>query len=129
MNITQIRNATQLITYAGKRFLIDPMLAPKGTYPGFPGTARADIRNPMVDLPVDVQTLLDADAVIVTHTHADHWDQYAVELIAKGKPIYVQNDSDAAAAQPGIYQPDDHDRGNNVRRYPDSENPRRPARY
>ncbi|MGM3314096.1 hypothetical protein ACS136_23035, partial [Enterobacter hormaechei subsp. steigerwaltii] len=23
MNITQIRNATQLITYAGKRFLID----------------------------------------------------------------------------------------------------------
>ncbi len=130
MNITQIRNATQLITYAGKRFLIDPMLAPKGTYPGFPGTARADIRNPMVDLPVDVQTLLDADAVIVTHTHADHWDQYAVELIAKGKPIYVQNDSDAALLRSqGIYQPDDHDRGNNVRRYPDSENPRRPARY
>jgi L-ascorbate metabolism protein UlaG (beta-lactamase superfamily) len=27
MNITHIRNATQLITYAGKRFLIDPMLA------------------------------------------------------------------------------------------------------
>ena len=80
----------------GKTLLIDPMLAPKGTYPGFPGTARADIRNPMVELPVDVQTLLDADAVIVTHTHADHWDQYAVELIAKGKPIYVQNDSDAA---------------------------------
>ena len=63
MNITQIRNATQLITYAGKRFLIDPMLAPKGAYPGFPGTARADIRNPMVELPVDVQTLLDTDAV------------------------------------------------------------------
>ncbi|HGH4599755.1 MBL fold metallo-hydrolase [Enterobacter hormaechei] len=96
MNITQIRNATQLITYAGKRFLIDPMLAPKGAYPGFPGTARADIRNPMVELPVDVQTLLDTDAVIVTHTHDDHWDQYAVELIAKHKPIYVQNDSDAA---------------------------------
>jgi L-ascorbate metabolism protein UlaG (beta-lactamase superfamily) len=30
MKITQIRNATQLITYAGKRFLIDPMLAKKG---------------------------------------------------------------------------------------------------
>lgn len=36
MNITHIRNATQLITYAGKRFLIDPMLAPQGAYPGFP---------------------------------------------------------------------------------------------
>ena len=23
--------------------------------------------------------------MIVPHTHADHWDQYAVELIAKGK--------------------------------------------
>lgn len=96
MNITHIRNATQLITYAGKRFLIDPMLAPKGAYPGFPGTARADIRNPMVELPVDVKTLLDVDAVIVTHTHDDHWDQAAIELIAKDKPVYVQNDSDAA---------------------------------
>ncbi len=38
MNITQIRNATLLITYAGKRLLIDPMLAPKDAYPGFPGT-------------------------------------------------------------------------------------------
>ncbi|WP_431833020.1 MBL fold metallo-hydrolase, partial [Citrobacter freundii] len=39
---------------------------------------------------------LDADAVIVTHTHDDHWDRAAVELIAKDKPIYVQNDRDAA---------------------------------
>lgn len=36
MNITQIRNATQLITYAGKRFLIDPMLAPKVLIRVFP---------------------------------------------------------------------------------------------
>ena len=87
MNITHIRNATQLITYAGKRFLIDPMLAPQGAYPGFPGTAHAERRNPTVELPVDVNTLLDADAVIVTHTHDDHWDRAAAELIAKDKPI------------------------------------------
>jgi L-ascorbate metabolism protein UlaG (beta-lactamase superfamily) len=30
--------------------------------------------------------------VIVTHTHDDHWDQAAIELIAKDKPVYVQND-------------------------------------
>lgn len=35
MKITQIRNATQIIQYAGKTFLIDPLLAPKGSYPGF----------------------------------------------------------------------------------------------
>ncbi len=96
MNITQIRNATLLITYAGKRLLIDPMLAPKDAYPGFPGTAHAERRNPMVELPVNVNTLLNADAVIVTHTHDDHWDRTAAELIAKDKPIYVQNDRDAA---------------------------------
>ncbi|MGV2399060.1 MAG UNVERIFIED_CONTAM: hypothetical protein MIL04_26180, partial [Klebsiella aerogenes] len=39
MNITHIRNATQIIEYAGKKFLIDPMLADKGAWPGFPGTA------------------------------------------------------------------------------------------
>ena len=96
MNITHIRNATQLITYAGKRFLVDPMLAPKDAYPGFPNTARETIRNPMVELPCAVETLLDVDAIIVTHTHDDHWDRTAAELIAKDKPIYVQNDRDAA---------------------------------
>lgn len=96
MNITQIRNATQLLTYAGKRFLIDPMLADKDAYPGFPGTARANIRNPMVALPVSVDTLLDVDAIIVTHTHPDHWDDAAASVIPKSMPIYVQNDNDEA---------------------------------
>lgn len=95
MNITQIRNATQLITYGGKRFLIDPMLSPKDAFPGFPGTARAGIRNPMVDLPVSVESLLEVDAVIVTHTHEDHWDRAASELIPKTMPIFVQNQHDA----------------------------------
>ena len=50
MNIKQIRNATLLIEYAGTRFLVDPMLAPKGAYPGFAGTANSHLRNPLVDL-------------------------------------------------------------------------------
>lgn len=79
MKITQIRNATQIITYAAKRFLVDPMLAPKGAWPGFPGTAHAEIRNPMVDLPFGVDKIVDVDAVIVTHTHEDHWDQAALD--------------------------------------------------
>ncbi|CBG87184.1 MBL fold metallo-hydrolase [Citrobacter rodentium] len=95
MNITQIRNATQLITYGGKTFLIDPLLAPKGAYPGFPGTARAEIRNPTVELPCDIDSLLQADALIVTHLHADHWDDVAAKVVPKDKPIYVQNARDA----------------------------------
>lgn len=94
MKIMQVRNATQVITFAGKKFLIDPMLGKKGAYPGFAGTARSEIRNPMVGLPVEIETLLDVDAIIVTHTHLDHWDDAAVAQIPKDKLIYVQNESD-----------------------------------
>lgn len=96
MKITQVRNATQIIEYAGKRFLIDPMLSDKGSWPGFEGTARSEIRNPMVELPLDISTLLDVDAIIVTHTHPDHWDQAAADVVPKEKLIYVQNENDEA---------------------------------
>lgn len=95
MNITQIRNATQCISFGGKTFLIDPMLAAKGAYPGFAGTARAEIRNPTVDLPVNIDNLLNVDALIVTHLHEDHWDKVAARVVPKDKPIYVQNEQDA----------------------------------
>lgn len=95
MNMTQVRNATLIIEYAGQKLLIDPMLAKQGAYPGFPGTANAHLRNPLVDLPLSIDDILDVDAIIVTHTHPDHWDQAAVDLIAKDKLIFVQNEQDA----------------------------------
>ncbi|POT58487.1 hypothetical protein C3432_11410 [Citrobacter amalonaticus] len=97
MKITQIRNATQLIAFGDKTFLIDPMLAPKGAYPGFAGTARAEIRNPCVELPCAIDTLMQVDAIIVTHLHEDHWDEAASRVVPKDKSIYVQNDQDAQA--------------------------------
>lgn len=96
MKITQVRNATQILEFAGKKFLIDPMLSAKGVWPGFEGTVRSEIRNPMVDLPMDINTLLGVDAIIVTHTHPDHWDEAAADLIPKNKLIYVQNEGDEA---------------------------------
>ena len=83
MNITQIRNATQHITFGGMTFLVDPMLAAKGAYPGFAGTARAEFRNPTVDLPIDIDTLLNVDAIIVTHLHEDHWYEVAARVVPK----------------------------------------------
>lgn len=35
------------------------------------------------------------DALIVTHTHPDHWDMAAQESIPKDLPIFVQNAGDA----------------------------------
>lgn len=33
MQFQQIRGATSIITYGGKKFLLDPFLAPKGAVP------------------------------------------------------------------------------------------------
>ncbi|MTC61384.1 MBL fold metallo-hydrolase [Providencia rustigianii] len=85
MKITQIRNATQIIDYADKRFLIDPMLGEKESYPGFDGTANTHIQMPMVDLPYDINSLLNINAIIVTHTHLDHWADAAVQAIPTDK--------------------------------------------
>lgn len=91
-----IRNATSKISYAGKIFLIDPMLAKKGAYPGFEGTVRSYLRNPLVELPMPTQDVLKGvDAVIVTHTHLDHWDGGEHQFIPKGMPLFVQNEVDA----------------------------------
>jgi hypothetical protein len=57
--ITQIRNATLHIDYAGVRFLVDPMLADRRSWPGFEGTVNSEERNPLVHLPGQVRGLLD----------------------------------------------------------------------
>ena len=73
-----IRNATGRLNYAGKTFLIDPMLAEKGRYAGFEGTLNSHLRNPLVELPMKAEdTFKDVDAIILTHTHEDHWDEVA----------------------------------------------------
>lgn len=96
VQMQQIRNATVKITYGETTFLVDPMLAKKGAYPGFDGTYRSELRNPLIELPMSAQDVLaGVDAVIVTHTHLDHWDDAAQQLLPKDVPLFVQNQSDA----------------------------------
>lgn len=91
----QIRNATGRIVYNGLTILVDPILCPKGEYPGFElatSPERKKMRNPLIELPVPVEEILkDLDAVILTHTHLDHWEAYAAKLIPKYIPIFVQH--------------------------------------
>lgn len=101
MKITQVRNATVIIEYAGKKFLIDPMLAVKGTLPtfgpgvGLPDTLRQDQLNPLVELPMPMVDIINVDAVIITHTHFDHFDNAAKEKLPKHIKMFVQNEDDA----------------------------------
>lgn len=97
ITLQQIRNATIKLDYAGTTFLLDPMLARKGAYPGFEGTYNSELRNPLVELPMPVSEVLRAGAIIVTHTHPDHWDEAAKVGVPKTMPIFAQNEEDAAA--------------------------------
>ncbi|MBN9653365.1 MBL fold metallo-hydrolase [Halobacillus sp. GSS1] len=105
MNIHQIRNATIVVEYAGKKFLIDPMLAEQGTYPPFPNAPRQDQNNPLVSLPTSIDRIIqDVDAVIVTHLHADHWDDSAKKALPKDIKIFSQNEEDATEIQNDGFQ-------------------------
>lgn len=101
MNIHHIRNATAILDYGGKKFLIDPMLAEKGTLPPFISkgpfpSPRKDQMNPLVDLPMPVEDIINGiDAVIVTHLHLDHWDDIAKEVLPKEIKLFVQDENDA----------------------------------
>jgi L-ascorbate metabolism protein UlaG (beta-lactamase superfamily) len=96
MKILLIRNATIVVEYAGKKFLIDPMLAQKGTYLPFPNSPRQNQNNPLVNLPISIDNIIqNIDAVIVTHLHLDHWDDVAKKALPKEIKMFAQNEEDA----------------------------------
>jgi L-ascorbate metabolism protein UlaG (beta-lactamase superfamily) len=45
---------------------------------------------------MSVNEVIKADAIIVTHTHPDHWDEAAKQGLPKNKPIFAQDEADAA---------------------------------
>ena len=52
-------------------------------------------RTPLKDLSMPIEEILkDIEAVFVTHTHVDHWDEYTAKFIPKYIPIFVQNAAD-----------------------------------
>ncbi|MFC0273244.1 MBL fold metallo-hydrolase [Metabacillus herbersteinensis] len=111
MNIQLIRNATLVVEYAGKKFLIDPMLADKGTLPAFgpavglPEAPRQDQNNPLLSLPTSVDNIIqNIDAVIVTHLHPDHWDPAAIEVLPKDIKLFSQNEEDTTVIRNAGFQ-------------------------
>lgn len=93
MTVQLLRHATLWLTLNNKRILVDPMLAPKDTYPAIPGTGN-EIRNPKVDLPVNTaeleKLLAQVDAVLLTHLHNDHWDSVAQNMFPRNVQILCQ---------------------------------------
>lgn len=95
MKFQQIRSATSIVHFGGKRFLIDPMLADQGTYLDVPETTSTGRGNPDCDLPCPINSLFDVDAVIVTHLHFDHFDAVAAEVLPKTLTVFSQSEEEA----------------------------------
>lgn len=91
MFIQLIRHATLRFDYAGQQFLVDPMLSPKGSLPTTPGTPNP-ILNPTADLPdfIDLNSIIQPDAVLLTHSHPDHFDEAAINALDLDTPFLCQ---------------------------------------
>lgn len=89
MRFQLVRHATLRLDYAGKRLLVDPVLADPESLDPAPNAANR-LRNPRVPLPFEASRLLDTDAILVTHAHRDHFDDAAAAFLPKHLPLFCQ---------------------------------------
>lgn len=105
MEITLVRSATLVVSLGGRTLLVDPMLGAAGSMPPVEDTANPR-RNPLVGLPFGEEELASLlgriDAVLVTHTHKDHWDAAAVRLIPKSTPVLCQPEDEGRIRRDGF---------------------------
>jgi L-ascorbate metabolism protein UlaG (beta-lactamase superfamily) len=90
MRLLLIRHATLILEYNGHKFIVDPMLDEAGARPAIEKSPNPR-RNPLVPLPVPIAEVIEGvDAILITHTHSDHWDATAAEMLAKNLPLFGQ---------------------------------------
>jgi L-ascorbate metabolism protein UlaG (beta-lactamase superfamily) len=89
MKIRLIRHATMQITIGGVKLLVDPLFSQAEAMEPISNSPNQR-RNPLVPLPVSIEELLNADAILLTHTHRDHFDTVAIEMLPKDKPLFCQ---------------------------------------
>jgi L-ascorbate metabolism protein UlaG (beta-lactamase superfamily) len=91
MRLQLVRHATLVVRYPSTCLLIDPQLDEAGTRAPLPGAADAHVRNPTQALPLPAADIAQAaDAVMVTHLHADHFDGAARRALDPQTPIICQ---------------------------------------
>jgi L-ascorbate metabolism protein UlaG (beta-lactamase superfamily) len=101
LSIQLIRHATCIIRYGGKTILLDPMFSDAGAMPAIARTPNPR-PNPLVAMPVPAATLMAGlDAVLVTHTHFDHWDGPARDALPKRATLFAQPPDRAKYADAG----------------------------
>lgn len=89
MKIQLVRNATLIVEINQKKILIDPMLGEAGSINPVP-LAKNKIKNPTAPLLIPIEEIINVDAVFITHTHFDHFDDVAIKVLPKNIPIFCQ---------------------------------------
>ena len=90
MHLRLLRHATLILEYAGHKLIVDPMLDDAGTRPAIQNSPNP-LNNPLVPLPIAAAEVVDGiEAILVTHTHSDHWDAAAASLLSKNLPLFGQ---------------------------------------
>ena len=75
------------LNYGGRVIVTDPYLAEKHSLRSFTGITP----NPLVDLPCKpAEVIANAELVIISHLHTDHFDEAAQALLPAGTPILCQ---------------------------------------
>jgi L-ascorbate metabolism protein UlaG (beta-lactamase superfamily) len=97
-----LRHATLLLELGGVTFLVDPMLDPARARPAIVNSPEPE-RNPLVELPEPPADIVArAEAVVVTHLHADHLDATAAEIIGDRLPVFCQPGDAATIIERGM---------------------------
>ena len=94
MRIRQIRSATLVIEYDGKRFLTDPWLQGKGPDMDLSAAIAAGLfLTPVTELPCPLDEITAGlDAILLTHIHGDHYDHAAAEVLDHSLPVFTNDD-------------------------------------
>jgi L-ascorbate metabolism protein UlaG (beta-lactamase superfamily) len=87
-----IGGPTAVIERAGMRVITDPMLGPRAeqafVLPKHPSSGQ--LNAPIARYTAPPELSLDAlDAILISHTHADHFDAYAQQHLPKALPLVV----------------------------------------
>jgi L-ascorbate metabolism protein UlaG (beta-lactamase superfamily) len=95
MRLRLIRHATLILEYSSQRIIVDPMLDDVGARPPIQNSPNPR-KNPLVSLPMPAEEVVQGvEAVLITHTHSDHWDGAAARLLPKDVPLFGQIEDEA----------------------------------
>lgn len=89
VKIQYVRQATVILEINSKKIVIDPVLSDKETQDPIPFSN--DKRIPMNHLPISKNKIIrEADAILITHYHPDHFDIDSERLLPKDILIFCQ---------------------------------------